>query len=354
VTRMPLSTGLLSAVFASIAFGLSGPFVEPLLDAGWTPGAAVAVRAAIGGIALLPFALFTQRGRYRALWVARWRVLAMAALGVVGTQLCYFSAIERIPVSTAILIEYMAPILLVVTSWALRRRRPAAVVLIGSGMSIAGLLLVVSPSGQALDPLGVLLAAGATVCLAVYFVVSAGTPGNVSSVTFAAASLLVGAALLGALGMLGVIDFAGGVMPVEVLDQQLPWWLPTLVIGLIATAFAYATSIVASRLLGSRLASFAGLLEVVAAAMFAWVLLGQTLATPQLIGGLLILVGIGFVRAERVSANTEPAKATQVRRRCSPLVHEAHEAKRRLFPSPSHKRGEMGADRPLEGGGRDS
>ena len=288
---------------AAVAFGLSGPFVEPLLDSGWTPGAAVAVRAAIGGIVLLPFAVSTQRGRYRALWAARWRVLAMAALGVVGTQLCYFSAIEHIPVSTAILIEYTAPVLLVLTGWVLRRRRPAAVVLIGAGTSIAGLLLVVSPSGQALDPLGVLLAAGATVCLAVYFVVSAGTPGDVSSVAFAAASLLVGAALLGVLGVLGVVELSAAATPVEVLGQQAPWWLPTLVIGLVATAFAYATSIVASRLLGSRLASFAGLLEVVAAAVSAWILLGQTLGALQLTGGLLVLVGIAFVRAERVSGS---------------------------------------------------
>lgn len=303
MTRTPRSTGLFSAVAAAVAFGLSGPFVEPLLDAGWTPGAAVAVRAAIGGIVLLPFAVSTQRGWYRALWAARWRVLAMAALGVVGTQLCYFSAIEHIPVSTAILIEYTAPVLLVLTGWVLRRRRPAAVVLIGAGTSIAGLLLVVSPSGQALDPLGVLLAAGAMVCLAVYFVVSAGTPGDVSSVAFAAASLLVGAALLGALGVLGVVELSAAVTPVEVLGQQAPWWLPTLVIGLVATAFAYATSIVASRLLGSRLASFAGLLEVVAAAVSAWILLGQTLGALQLTGGLLVLVGIAFVRAERVSGS---------------------------------------------------
>jgi drug/metabolite transporter (DMT)-like permease len=303
VTQKPSSAGLLSALFASAAFGMSGPFVAPLLASDWTPGAAVAVRAAIGGVALLPFAVVAQRGRFRVLWAVRWRILTMAVVGVVGTQLCYFSAIEHIPVSTAILIEYMAPVLLVLTSWARRRRRPAAVVLIGAGVSIGGLLLVVSPSGRALDPLGMLLATGATVCLAAYFVVSADTPRDVSSVAFAAASLLVGAVLLGALGLLGVVDLSAGVRPVAMLGQQVPWWLPTLVIGLVATAFAYATSIVASRLLGSRLASFAGLLEVVAAAVFAWVLLDQTLVTAQLVGGVLILVGIGFVRAEGVTSS---------------------------------------------------
>lgn len=305
--RKPLSAGLLSAVFASLAFGLSGPFVQPLLASGWTPGAAVAVRAAIGGVALLPFAAAAQRGRYRQLWAARRRILAMSALGVVGTQLCYFSAVERIPVSTAILVEYMAPIVLVVSSWVLRRRRPAAVVLIGAAVSIAGLLLVVSPSGTGLDPVGMLWALGATLCLAVYFVVSAQPAAGVSSLMFAAASLLVGAVLLGALGLLGVVDLVGTTAPVEVLGREVPWWVPTMVIGLVATAFAYATSVVASRLLGSRLASFAGLLEVVAAALSAWVLLGQTLGVAQMGGGVLLLVGIGFVRAEAATTRT-PAR----------------------------------------------
>lgn len=227
----------------------------------------------------------------------------MGSLGVVGTQLCYFSAIERIPVSTAILIEYMAPILLVVVSWVLRRRRPATVVLIGAGVSVGGLLLVVSPSSQGLDPLGILLALGAMVCLALYFVISAQTVAGVSSVMFAATSLLVGGVLLVALGALGIVGFTGAAIPVEVLGHEVPWWMPTLVIGLVATAFAYGSSITASRLLGSRLASFAGLLEVVAAAASAWILLGQALGLAQLGGGLLILAGIGFVRAERTTVS---------------------------------------------------
>ena len=52
-------------------------------------------------------------------------------------------------------------------------------------------------------------------------------------------------------------------------------------------------------MLGSRLASFVGLLEVAAAALYAWLLLGEALTPLQLGGGLLIVVGIGFVRAER-------------------------------------------------------
>ena len=85
----------------------------------------------------------------------------------------------------------------------------------------------------------------------------------------------------------------------------------------VATAIAYATSIAATEMLGSRLASFVGLLEVVAATFYAWLLLGEQLALSQLLGGVLILVGIGFVRSEKTdasieAASTEPLQSARV------------------------------------------
>ena len=46
-------------------------------------------------------------------------------------------------------------------------------------------------------------------------------------------------------------------------------------LGVVTAAIAYTTGIAASRRLGSRLASFVALLEVVAAVGFAWLLLDQ-------------------------------------------------------------------------------
>ena len=66
--------------------------------------------------------------------------------------------------------------------------------------------------------------------------------------------------------------------------------------GLITAALAYTTGIRASRLLGSRLASFVALLEVVAAVVFAWILLGELPGAMQAAGGLLILAGVVGVK----------------------------------------------------------
>ena len=53
-----------------------------------------------------------------------------------------------------------------------------------------------------------------------------------------------------------------------------------------------------------------GLLEVMFASLYAWLLLGQNLTVPQLIGGVLILGGIALVRAEKVDVPIEPGTLT--------------------------------------------
>jgi drug/metabolite transporter (DMT)-like permease len=55
---------------------------------------------------------------------------------------------------------------------------------------------------------------------------------------------------------------------------------------------AYPSGIVAVRRLGSSVASFVSLTEVIFAGIFAFLLLGQRPGLTQLLGGVLILAGI--------------------------------------------------------------
>lgn len=304
--RSSTSAGLAIAVLAAACFGMSGAFVKPLLEAGWSPGAAVTVRALTGGVLLAPIAVYSLRGNWAALWRGRWRVLGMALIGVAGCQLVYFAAIQRIPVGTAILIEYMAPLLLVAVVWARTRAVPKAVVLIGSVVALLGLVFVVSPSGAgSFDVLGLVFALLAMVGCAVYYVVAARPSDGLPSVALAAFGLLIGGLALGVTGLVGAVPFTASVGDVRLFGESVAWWVPLLVVGVMATAIAYATSIAATAMLGSRLASFAGLLEVVFATFYAWLLLGEQLTVLQFVGGALILAGIAFVRSEKTDVPLE-------------------------------------------------
>ncbi|MBC7592081.1 MAG: EamA family transporter [Salinibacterium sp.] len=293
---------LIIGITASLAFGVSGAFIKPLLENGWSPTAAVAMRTVIAGLVLAPFAITALHRNWSTLWRARWRIVGMALIGVAGTQLAYFMAVQRIPVGTAILIEYLAPILLVLFAWATTRVIPKRVVLIGSGVAVIGLVLVVGPSSISGDLFGVFSAFLAAIGAATYYLIAARPSEGLPPVALAASGLLLGSLVLGTLGLIGVLPFTAAFTDMPFLGGSAPWWVPLGIVAVVGTAIAYAASIIATGMLGSRLMSFIGLLEVVFAAMFAWLALGETLGVVQLLGGVLILAGIAFVHSERPAA----------------------------------------------------
>lgn len=304
------STGLIAAAVSFISFGTSGAFVKPLLEAGWSPTAAVTARALTAGLVLLPFVVYSLRGQWSLLLRARWPVLGMGLVGVAVTQVLYFAAVQRIPVATALLIEFLAPLLLVAFTWAVSRRTPAPVVLAGSVLAVGGLVLVIGPGAlQAVDPIGLAAAFGAAIGCAVYFVIAARPNEGLPPVALAGAGLLLAVPVLALGGAIGLLPFTATFADVALLGTTTAWWVPLLVVAVFGTALAYASGITASGILGSRVASFIALLEVVSASLFAWLLLGEKLTGLQLLGGLLILGGIASVRAERpkVPAAAEPA-----------------------------------------------
>lgn len=298
------ASGLVIALAAAAAFGTSGPFVKPLLDAGWSPTAAVAVRAITGGLVLLPAALIVLRGRWR-LVAASWKlVLGYGLIAVIGAQVFYFAAISRMPVGIALLIEYTAPILLVLLAWARTRVPPALLTVIGALLSVAGLVLVINPSGAGgLDAIGVMFALLAAVCLASYYLISALPAGDLPPVTLVSLGLLLGGLLLGGAGAVGLVSFTFSFEPVEMpVIGTVSWMVPMGIVVLVATAFAYLAGIIGTVRLGSRVASFVGLIEVLFAVLFAWLLLGEVPAPLQFVGGALIVAGVIFVKLEREKA----------------------------------------------------
>lgn len=301
---------LLIGVLSAIAFAASGPFIKPLLLSGWSSAAAVMVRVGVGGLLLAPLALVALRGRFGVL-ARSWRQITLYGLiAVAGTQFCYFAAVQRLPVGVALLTEYLAPVLLVGLAWA-RGRRPSLTVAAGAVLSVLGLLLVLNLTGGVrLDLIGVLWGLGAAVGLCGYFLISAAPAEGLPPVALAAGGLLVGAVTLGVAGTIGLLPLHMSSAPVSLFGGEVPWWVPMGVVAVIATALAYVTGIVAAAGLGSRVASFLGLLEVLASVAIAWLLLGEAPTWLQAAGALLVLTGVALVRADRaeVARGAEPAR----------------------------------------------
>ena len=86
-------------------FGTSGIFASALISTGWSP-AAVAI-ARLGGSAVLlgAPAVLQLRGRWALLRRQAGTVVVYGVVAIAGGQLCYFNAIESIPIGLAVLLS---------------------------------------------------------------------------------------------------------------------------------------------------------------------------------------------------------------------------------------------------------
>ena len=305
-------TGLAIAVASALAFSSSGPFVKPLLDGGWSLGAVLLVRMGLAALLLSPAlvrAVLRQRGFLRRHGLL---IVSFGLTAVAGCQLFYFAAMQRMPVAVALLIQYIAPVLIVIAVWVRTRRSPSRAVLIGSVVAMAGLVLVVDISGARFDLLGTLFALCAAVCAAAYFVIAGRAGDDLPPLALAAGGLLTGALLMGVLVLTGVLPFAAPSITVSLAGLELPGILPLLWVGGVATTVGYALGVIAVPLIGARLASFVGLSEVLFALGFAWLLLGETPAPVQFAGGALILVGVVLVRMDAGSPTEQKTETASI------------------------------------------
>ena len=242
-----------------------------------------------------------MRGRW-PLVRAQLRTIAVFGLAAVaGCQVAYVNAIEHLPVGVALLLEYLAVVLVALWVWLRTGRAPTRLTWIGMAAAVAGLVLVLDLTGATAPALvGVLWGLLAAVGLTAYFVAAANESG-LPPIALAAFGMLAGAAVLAGLGLTGLLPMAFSTAPVHVGGADLPAWAAVAELAVVAAALAYLLGTVAARRLGSTVASFVGLTEVLFAVLFAWLLLGELPAPVQLAGGALIIGGVAAVRAGELS-----------------------------------------------------
>ncbi|SDS26903.1 EamA family transporter [Agrococcus carbonis] len=293
-TRRPI--GLVLALASSAMFGLSGIFAAALLGGGWSAGAVTLVRIGGGALVLLAPTLWLLRGRWDAV-VRSWReVLVLGVLAVAVCQLAFFSAVAFIDPSLALLIEFLGPVLLVLYTWARSRRAPAALTLVGAGVALVGLGLISGIGGDALHPLGVLLALAAAVGNAGYWAAASKADSELPPIALAGLGLVVGAVVLGIAAATGLLPVAASAAPVVLAGETVPWWAAMGMLILIATAASYVLGILGARRLGATLASFVGYSEPMFGILWTALLLWILPTGMQWLGAAAIIAGVVLVR----------------------------------------------------------
>ncbi|WP_046470564.1 EamA family transporter [Allosalinactinospora lopnorensis] len=296
------ASGLGYAVASALAFGGSGPFARPLIDAGMDPLHVTWLRGAGAAVLLLPLAI-----RHRnVLRTHPWLLLAYGVFPMAGVQAFYFAAISRIPVGVALLVEFLGPVLVLGWIRLVRRRPVSRAAALGVILAVTGLACLVEVwAGISLDLLGLALALTAATCQAAYFLLSDTAGDDVEPIAIISYGALVATALITVIArpwempwqlLAGEVTISGASTSALV---SVGW------LAVVSTALAYVTGVAAVRRLSPVVAGAVAYLEVVTAIVLAWLMLGEALSTAQTLGAAIVIAGA--FTAQTAVPSTAPA-----------------------------------------------
>jgi drug/metabolite transporter (DMT)-like permease len=289
---------------AATLFGINGAVAKVILASGLSSLRLAEARStgALAGLAVVSL-LFARR----KLRVRGRELLFLALFGVAGlalVQLFYFLAIHRLPIGIALLIQFIAPLL--VALWAryvvhepVRRRIWAALALV-----LGGLALVVRIwDGLTLDGLGVAAALAGAAALAVYILLAERAVGRREPITLSFYGFLFASLFWAAVQPWW--SFPGGVVArrVSLLGHlagvHLPVWALLAWLIVLGTIVPFGLIVASLQHISATRAGIVATLEPVVATVVAYAWLGESLGTSQLVGAAVVLSGIGLAQTAR-------------------------------------------------------
>lgn len=257
------------------------------------------VTVVITGIILL----ITDRGAFR---LTRRQMLQMVVLGIAGVamlQQFYALAVSRIDVGIALLFEYLAVPAVALIALIFFKERVRGRIWISIALVIVGLAVVAQVWNSTLDPLGVIYAAIAACAYVVYFMLGERSLSSMSVMGMVFWAMLVSTIFWGIFSEWWSIDLGKLIEPIS-LDGNLsnifvPFWIPLAWALLVGSFVSFILSFVSIKHLKSTSAGIVASSEVLFAFVVAWLWLNETLTTVQLLGAVIVAVGIVLAQTAR-------------------------------------------------------
>ena len=276
--------GYAFAVLQAVLYSTMGIFGKLLYATGMDAQQAVILRFLCATVLLGAFMLVWRKERL----VSRQKTVYLQAVFYFGSAFLYFFAVERMNAGITTVFFYLYPAMVAAINLAVFHEHLTASTAIALILSIMGLVLISGiTSGQlALDPLGLVFALASALAFAIYTVliqVTGRTEGSFTvTFTLSWTSLLA-----------SCVIFAPSVPAMLRLDAyQL---LLGCTMALANTILPVVLYIQAVKRIGGTKTSLIGISETPFSLLFAFLLLGETIAPLEGIGIVLIVGGIAAI-----------------------------------------------------------
>jgi drug/metabolite transporter (DMT)-like permease len=290
--------GYLLAAVAAAMFAVNGSIAKLLIEDGVSPAHLSQLRVTVAFVMLGGALVLVDRRRLR---IARADVPRMAWLGFAGVaivQLSYFLAIERMPISVALVIQFTGPAMVLLWLRLAHGRRLKPSLYGAVALSVAGSALVVEVfDAGSIDGLGVVYALVAAVTFAIYLVGFERAGQSYDAFT----TLTWG---LGFATLFWVLVSPPWTFPLGDFDSlgHMALALGVVVIGTLAP---FLLNLSALRHLPAARVGVIATLEPVLATLVAWAIHDEALAGIQIVGGLLVVAAVAWVQSHPPSPEVE-------------------------------------------------
>ncbi len=297
--------GYLMAAVAGVLWGVNGGVSKTILATGLSSERLAQVRSLGAAAGLVAILAVTAPGRLR---LSRRELPYIAVFGVGGlafVQFFYFLAIHRLAIGIALLIEYLAPLLVALWARFVQHAHVRRRIWLALALAITGLGLIVDLFGGAasLSTAGILFALGGAFAYALYVLLAEHVVGGRDPV-----SLLAWGFLFASVFWAVVVpwwSFPGRRLTHDaslgghLASHHLPVWLLVawmVVLGTIAPFFLLVSAL---RHLSATTVGIVAMLEPVVGALVGWAWLGEALGGVQLVGAAVVLGAIALAQTAR-------------------------------------------------------
>ena len=297
--------GYFYALLAAFLFGANGSVSKVIIEAGFSAIQLTQMRvlgaAVISGIVLLAL----DRRSFR-LPPRQWPVIII--LGVVGVgllQATYAFAIALLPVGIALLLEYLAVLMVAVVAFFFFKEKVHVRLWAAIALVIVGLIVVAEIWASTLNPVGVLWGLAAAVSLATYFLVGERQLKTISPLALSFWTMSVATLFWAPFSrwwtftsetFTTVTSLGGSLEGISV-----PVWL-LIVWNVTLGSFApFLLSLSALKRLSATAAGIVATSEIIFAFITAWLWLQEALSTWQVIGASVVFGGIVIAQTARSS-----------------------------------------------------
>lgn len=280
-------------LFDAALWGIIGIFVNELSRAGFTSLQIVTLRVISAAVMLVAYLALRNPGLLRIDVKDSISFIGTGIFSVVFFNWCYFTAIEEISLSIAVILLYTGPAFVVLLSWIffdepMTRRKIIALL-----MTLAGCILVANifPMHlRSLNIFGLLVGLGSGFGYALYSIFGKHALRKYESLTVITYTFLFASAVL--------LPAGAATIDVNLLTKMEVW--PVIAgLGLFPTAVAYLLYTTGLSMVESSRASIAATVEPVVATLVGVFMFDEYLTVFQWLGILLVLTAVILIQFKR-------------------------------------------------------